>query len=44
MLLDYKGGSFDMSILNKEIDNLILRLDLTGSSHGGRLEKLPNYV
>ncbi|GJZ82676.1 glucose/ribitol dehydrogenase [Tanacetum coccineum] len=36
--------SFDMSIMNKEVDNVVPRLDLTGSSHGGRLEKLPNYV
>ncbi|GJY32243.1 retrovirus-related pol polyprotein from transposon TNT 1-94, partial [Tanacetum coccineum] len=36
--------SFDMSIMNKEVDNVVPRLDLTGSSHGGRLEKLLNYV
>ncbi|GKA66322.1 zinc finger, CCHC-type containing protein, partial [Tanacetum coccineum] len=33
-----------MSIMNKEVDNIVSRLDLTGSSHGERLEKLPNYV
>nr|GEX18758.1 hypothetical protein [Tanacetum cinerariifolium] len=30
--------------MNKEVDNVVPRLDLTGSSHGRRLEKLPNYV
>nr|GEV39671.1 hypothetical protein [Tanacetum cinerariifolium] len=43
-----KEGGFirhiDMSIMNKEVDNVVLQLDLTGSSHRGRLEKLPNYV
>ncbi|GJZ55807.1 hypothetical protein Tco_0611000 [Tanacetum coccineum] len=34
----------DMSIMNKEVDIVVPRLDLTGSIHGGRLEKLPNYV
>nr|GEY89999.1 zinc finger, C2H2 [Tanacetum cinerariifolium] len=38
------GISFDVSIMNKEVDNVVLRLDLTGSNHGGRLEKIPNYV
>ncbi|GKB32571.1 hypothetical protein Tco_0871972 [Tanacetum coccineum] len=27
-----------------EVDIVVSRLDLIGSSHGGRLEKLPNYV
>nr|GEY91589.1 zinc finger, C2H2 [Tanacetum cinerariifolium] len=36
--------SFDVSIMNKEVDNVVLWLDLTGSSLGGRLEKIPNYV
>ncbi|GJS19373.1 hypothetical protein Tco_0448005 [Tanacetum coccineum] len=36
--------SFDVSIMNKEVDNVVPRLDLTGSSHGGRLEKPLNYV
>ncbi|GJU00618.1 reverse transcriptase domain-containing protein [Tanacetum coccineum] len=33
-----------MSIMNKEVDIVVPRLDLTGSIHGGRLEKLPNYL
>nr|GEV81602.1 vacuolar proton-inorganic pyrophosphatase [Tanacetum cinerariifolium] len=32
-----------MAIMNKEVDNIVPRLDLIGSSHGGRLEKLSNY-
>nr|GEU82528.1 hypothetical protein [Tanacetum cinerariifolium] len=30
--------------MNKEVENVVPRLDLTGSSDGRRLEKLPNYV
>ncbi|GKF43685.1 hypothetical protein Tco_0130237, partial [Tanacetum coccineum] len=31
--------------MNKEVDDVVVpRLELTGSGHGGRLEKFPNYV